>query len=57
VEDNGVTLVGGLMRKRSFVAVAALLLLHVGSIRADERAVAANAPKPWDALWRFDTHG
>jgi len=43
------------MRKRSFVAVAALLFLHLGSIRAEERDPAA--PKPWDALWRFETHG
>ncbi|HEX9458493.1 MAG TPA: hypothetical protein VGA84_05080 [Thermoanaerobaculia bacterium] len=41
------------MRKRSFIAVAALLLLHLASIRADEQPAA----KPWDALWRFDTHG
>jgi hypothetical protein len=45
------------MRKRSLVAITALLLLHLGSIRADERAAAANAAKPWDALWRFETHG
>ena len=45
------------MRKRSFVAVAALLLLQLGSIRGDERAPAANVPKPWEALWRFETHG
>ena len=44
------------MRKRSFV-VAALLILNLASMRADEQAPAANAPKPWDALWRFDTHG
>jgi len=45
------------MRKRSFIVIAALLLLHVASIRADERASAANFAKPWDALWSFDTHG
>ena len=44
------------MRKRSFVVVA-LLLLSFAPIRADEQAPSANAPKPWDALWRFDTHG
>jgi hypothetical protein len=43
------------MRKRSFIAVAALLLLHLASARADERAAAASAPP--DALWHFDTHG
>jgi len=42
------------MRKRSFVVVAAMLLLHLAPMRADERASGA---KPWDALWRFDTHG
>jgi len=45
------------MRKRTFVVVAAMLLLHLASIRADERAPAASSAKPWDALWRFDTHG
>jgi len=40
------------MRKRSCTIIAALLLLHLASIRADERAA-----KPWEALWRFDTHG
>jgi hypothetical protein len=45
------------MRKRSFVVVAAMLLLHLAPIRADERAPAPNTAKTWDALWRFDTHG
>jgi hypothetical protein len=45
------------MRTRSFVAIAALLLLHLASIRAAERPQATEAAKPWEALWRFDTHG
>src|SRR5436190_17456251 len=47
----------GLMRKRSFVVVAVLLFLHLPSIRAEEPPSAADAAKPWQALWRFDTHG
>ena len=45
------------MRKRSFVVIAAMLLLHLAPIRADERAQAGDTAKPWDALWRFDSHG
>ena len=48
---------GGLMRKRFFIIVAGLLLLNFGSMRAGEGAQAASPAKPWDALWRFDTHG
>jgi len=36
---------------------AALLLLPLASIRADEPPAAANPAKLWDALWRFETHG
>ena len=43
------------MRKRSLIIVAAFLFLHLASIHAEEKAVPA--AKPWDALWRFDTHG
>jgi hypothetical protein len=39
------------MRNRSLLAV--LLFLQLGSMRADEHSAA----KPWQALWRFDTHG
>jgi hypothetical protein len=39
------------MRNRSLLVV--LLLLQLGAMRADERPAA----KPWEALWRFDTHG
>jgi hypothetical protein len=39
------------MRHQSLLVM--LLLLQLGSMRADERAAA----KPWEALWRFDTHG
>lgn len=45
------------MRKRSFVVVATLLFLQLASVRGDERVPAANAAKPWEALWHFDTHG
>jgi hypothetical protein len=51
------TFAGGLMRKRSFVVIAAVLLLCIASIRADEGAPAPSSAKPWDALWHFDTHG
>jgi len=37
------------MRKRIFMAVAAMLLLQLVTVRADEGT--------WEALWRFDTHG
>ena len=39
------------MRNRYLLVV--LLFLRLGSIRADEHPAA----KPWEALWRFDTHG
>jgi len=37
------------MRKRIFMAVAAMLLLQLVTARADEGT--------WQPLWRFDTHG
>jgi len=37
------------MRKRILMAVAAMLLLPLVTVRAEERT--------WQPLWRFDTHG
>ncbi len=46
---GGLTARRGVMRKRIFMAVAAMLLLQLVTVRADEGT--------WEALWRFDTHG
>ena len=43
---------GGVMRKRLFAVVYALLLLQFVST-----ATAANVVPPSDPLWRFDTQG
>ena len=44
---------GGVMRKRLFAVVHALLLLQFVSTTV----AAANVVPPSDALWRFDTQG
>lgn len=43
------------MRKGSLVVV--VLLMQLGSTCADEPARVETPAKPWEALWRFHTHG